>query len=366
MTEIGDRLMRVKFVFLIFTVICTLLLHTGCQQQTEIEKEPEKISAIETSPAKQSPKITFESLEYDFGTVGPRGKLIGEFKFTNTGNAPLKITKVEKCCGAITRLDKNDYAPGESGVLNVEYRSGSTASTMTKRLYVNSNDKENPRTTLTIKAKVELRVTWEPKSMKFLIKGKKIDCPEITIKSTKGQPFSVTKFQSTGDCITADIDNSIEAAKIILQPKIDLEKIQKRRSGRIYINLDYPGLDVASEKASISFRALSRFSTRPSIIVALYNENREPLKKSLRITNNYGEEFEIESISSKEGYIEVLGNKKIGKTTQLELQITPPVEENVKRFNDKLTINIKDGEKLDVTCQGIYSVRKNRITQGGL
>jgi hypothetical protein len=57
------------------------------------------VAAAESKKA--GPKIEFESMVYDFGKVGPGQKLNGQFKFTNTSDAPLKITKVEKCCGAV-------------------------------------------------------------------------------------------------------------------------------------------------------------------------------------------------------------------------------------------------------------------------
>ncbi|MEA3227338.1 MAG: DUF1573 domain-containing protein, partial [Planctomycetota bacterium] len=296
-----------RFFLIVLALGCTLLLSTGCQQQAEVGQEagpdspalPKKSAAKATKADGPAPKITFESLEYDFGTVGPRKKLLGEFRFTNTGDAQLKITKVEKCCGVITRLDKTDYAPGESGVLKVEYRSPGTATSTRKRLYVNSNDQAKPRTTLTIKAKIELRYTVEPKSLRFLLKDENAGCPKITLKSTKNELFSVTSFKSSGDSITAEIDSSVEATEIVLEPRVDMEKLQKSRSGRISIGLAYSQPNAESETVSIIFQVLSRFSIRPSMLVALYGDSREPVRKSLWITNNYGEDFEDVDSTSK-------------------------------------------------------------------
>ena len=321
-----------RFIAIVFVVSYALLLPAGCRQQAKVAEEPitdaapvaaEK-PAKTTQPDKAAPKIAFESLEYDFGTLGPRVKKVGEFKFTNTGQAPLKITKVEKCCGVVTKLDKTDYAPGESGVLKVEYRSASMASTMKRRLYVNSNDKSSPRTTLTIKAKVELRVTVEPRRLKLLLKDENAACPNITLRSTKNEPFSITSFKCTGDYITAEFDSSVRAKEFVLEPKADMSKLKKARSGRISIGLAYSDPNAAAETATIIFQALSRFSIRPSMLITLYGEAREPVKKSLWITNNYGEDFEVESTASKEGYVKVLSQRKIGGRYQFQLEITPP------------------------------------------
>jgi hypothetical protein len=117
--------------YLIISMItCVFVVLAGCQQ-----KSMKAEGLTTTAESKTGPKIKFESLVYDFGKVGPRKKLNGEFKFTNAGNAPLKITKVEKCCGAVTELNKNEFAPGESGVLHVEYTSGISAGKITKELY---------------------------------------------------------------------------------------------------------------------------------------------------------------------------------------------------------------------------------------
>jgi len=93
---------------------------------------------------------------------------------------------------------------------------------------------------------------------------------------------------------------------------------------------------------------------RPSMLVVLYDEALAPAKKSLWISNNYGEDFEIESTSSKEGYIKVLSQNKVGSGYQFVLEITPPPGQSVKRFTDTFTIKLKDGESLGVVCRGMY------------
>jgi hypothetical protein len=355
-----------------------LVLQAGCQEQAKVAQEatpgtplvPKKARTAATEPKKgatepdealaepdkSAPKITFESLVYDFGKVGPSRKLLGEFKFTNTGDAPLKITKVEKCCGAVTRLAKTDYAPGESGLLKVEYRSSSSAITMQKFLYVNSNDESARRVRLTIKAKIELRVVWQPKILRLSLKEGSPDCPDIVLKSTDNQLFSISRFLSTGSGITADIDSSVQATQFVLKPKIDVEKLKTRPGGRITIGLVYPDPNTPPETANITFQALTRFSFKPPMLVALYGEAREAVKKDVWLINNYGEHFEVESAGSKEGRIKVVTQEKVGERYRFSVEITPPADD-AKRFTDMFTIGLKDGEKLEVKCQGLYSNR---------
>jgi hypothetical protein len=342
----------------VVAAVCGILaLQAGCQQQA-------KVAAPEAVAEKGEPRIEFESLVYDFGKVGPGQKLNGEFKFTNTGDAPLEITKVQKCCGAVTKLDKEQLAPGESGVLEVTYTSGRMAGRMSKRLYVNSTDKEMPRAALTIKAETVLKVTYEPKSLKLLLKDENAGCPEITLSSVDNKPFSISSFSTTGGSLIAEFDSSVQATKFVLQPKADMEKLQKRATGLIKIGLVYPGPDAESETVTIVFRALSRFTVNPSMLIVMYDKPAETVEKTLWITNNYREEFEVESTASKEGIVKVLNQNKVGDRYRFSLEITPPPGQDVKRFTDTFTINLKGGETLDVACRGIYRAPATKKTSG--
>ena len=339
-----------------------LLLQLGCQEQIKVAEKPtiapdaavvvtpQKTKAA-PRPKKSPPKIAFENVVHDFGQISPSTKLYGEFRFTNTGEELLKIKEVEKCCGVIAKLDKNEYAPGESGVLKVEYTSTRTTGLVKKNLYVNSNDKATPRIALTIKGNIIQKVIWQPKSLKLLLSEENAGCSEIILNSVDNQPFSITAFKSTLDCITADVDPSVEATKFILKPKVDMDKLRKTMRGNVYVSVSHPDCD----GAAIGFDVLSRFEIKPPLLIVFYLDSQKSIKRYVWILNNYRENFEIESTSSKEGFIKVVSQKKIRTSYQLGLEITPPAVKDKKKFMDEFFINIKDGEKLRIVCQGIYS-----------
>ena len=338
---------------IIGVVSCVLVVLAGCQQRAIKAEGPGN-----AAESKAGPKIEFENLVYDFGKVGPRKKLNGEFKFTNVGDEPLKITSIEKCCGTVTELDKDELNPGESGVLLIQCTSSRSDSKITKKLYVNSNDKTNPRTTLTMQAETVLRVDYMPKSLMLLPKIQNAGCPDITITSVDNKPFSIKEFDVTDRALTVDIDSSVESTEFVLQPKADIEKLLKVSTGTINIAIAFSEPDAEFETVSIVFQVLSRFTIMPSILMVMYDKPDEPVKKILSITNNYGEDFDVESTTSKEGIITVLSQDKIGKRYRFELRITTPRGENVTRFSDTLIINLRGGEKLEVPCLGIYRATK--------
>ncbi|MFQ6034541.1 MAG: DUF1573 domain-containing protein, partial [Sedimentisphaerales bacterium] len=342
---------RNHLISIIVVINCILFLQMGCQEQAKLPAEPEvtlpapeqvtgpETAEVKQEPAKIGPKITFENVVYDFGEVGPMTKNTGEFKFTNTGDDLLRIIDVKRCCGTVTKLDKKEYQPGESGTLKVEYRSSSKAGMMRRQLYVNSNDKTKPKITLTIKAKIVPRVSYEPQRLQLLLKDENAGCPKITLTGLDGKPFSIKAFTSTGNCITADYDPSVEAIKFVLQPTVDMERLQRNLRGVINISLTHP----ESSRITIPFNALPEFKITPLQIIAFNAEPGKPIKRKIWVLNNYGEDFEIESASSQNGIINVLRQDKIHNGYQFLLEIVPPAAEGKTRFKDVFNVNIKGG-----------------------
>ncbi len=343
---------------------CVLLLQLGCQEQAKLAEKstiaPE--TAVVGSPAKDEtaldkpvPKITFEKTIYDFGEVGTGAKKrVAEFKFTNTGDGLLEITEVERCCGVVTRLDKTDYAPGESGVLKVEYQSSPKAGLDRKIVYVKSNDKTSPRIALTIKVRIVSKVSYSPKRLRLFLEEGNAGCPKIVLSSLDNQPFAITKFKSTGDCITADIDSSVEATKFILEPSVDMEKLNNNLKGSINISLTHPEEKVAR----IFFDVLPKFSISPPLIITFGAEPQKPIVRKVTVLNNYGGDFEIESASSKDDTIKVLSQKKIRNGYQFEVEIMPPPAEGKTQFVDVFFVKIKGGNGLGIVCRGFYARKK--------
>lgn len=349
--------------FLTLIVVFALLLQSGCHEQATT---PEKSAGVLAKPEptvhqenvesvpqtdQAAPEITFEKRIHDFGDVAPGRKHIGEFKFTNTGDSLLTITDVKRCCGVVAEVDKEEMAPGENGILKVEYRSGRQAGTMLRQIYVSSNDPMNPKVALTIKAKIVPKVAYEPQRLKLLLKGEGISCPGITLTSLDNQPFSIEAFKSTGGCIVADIDPTVEATKFSLQPRVDLEKLQTRSQGIIYISLTHP----QCEKVSIFFRAVPRFQITPSNVILRDAEPEKSIMKKISVLSNYDEDFEIGSASSKKGLIKVVNQEKIRNGYKLDVEITPPAKADEERFRDVLSVNLKGGKQLSFTSMGFHS-----------
>jgi len=305
--------MKRNYSVLTLVFSSVLLLQLGCQEQVKVAEKPTPAASLLRSktagapdaavvsppqkakaaprPDKSSPKITFEKVVYDFGQIGPSTKHYGEFKFTNTGEGLLKIKDVERCCGVNAKLDKTKYAPGESGVLKVEYDSTRSPGIVRRTLYVNSNDKATPRTALTIKGNIIQKVIWQPKSLRLLLSEENAGCSEIILSSVDNRPFSITAFKSTLGCITADVDPSVEATKFVLQPKVDMDKLRKTMRGNVYISMSHPDCD----GAAIGFDVLSRFKIKPPLLIVFYLDSQKSIKSVIERGFHKGCESEEDS-----------------------------------------------------------------------
>ena len=345
-------------ILVVFVLGCVLLPQVGCRKQTKLTEESKAVPAeqptkTEIAPqAKQvGPRITFEKVVHNFGDVGPGTKNLCEFKFTNTGDALLKITKVSKTCGCTPfTLDKKEYAPGESGVLKVAYRAARRPGSPTKYLFVDSNDKTKSRVKLTIRATIARKVSYEPKILSLSLLQE--EPAQIKLTSLDGRPFSILQLSSTAGCITADYDPSVEATGFILEAKVDTEKLRKHLNGLINIKLNHPECDMVT----IPFQALAEFEVSPPSIIVLDAEPNEPSLKEVWVLSNYDSDFEVEAVSSKKGIVKVVSQEKIGRRYKFELEITPPVpEDNQRVFADVFYVYIKGGARLEVNCRGFYS-----------
>ncbi|WP_203257869.1 DUF1573 domain-containing protein [Hyunsoonleella ulvae] len=67
-------------------------------------------------------KIEFKETTIDYGTIEKGADGVRIFEFTNTGNAPLIISKVSSSCGCtIPKKPEDPIMPGKTGQIEVKY-----------------------------------------------------------------------------------------------------------------------------------------------------------------------------------------------------------------------------------------------------
>ena len=98
-------------------------------------------------------KIEFKTDVIDYGTIEKGSDGVRVFEFTNTGNAPLIISKVKSTCGCtVPKKPDGPIMPGETGEISVKYDT-KRVNPIRKTITVTSNA-DTPSVALKIKGLV--------------------------------------------------------------------------------------------------------------------------------------------------------------------------------------------------------------------
>ena len=329
---------------------------TRISDQNAAPAEPdaeEQAEPVELDVTVLQPRLAIEKTAHDFGEVGPDTRNTTEFTFTNVGEAPLKIVDVNACCGARTRgvAKGQEYAPGESGTLEVDWYAGSHPGSVNRTLYLRTNSPEQSAVALRIQAKVVRRIEHDPQRLRLFLRRENAGAGEITIRSLDGRPFAITGFRSTANALNADFDPDAEATEFVLEPEADMDKLAKNLRGQVSIDLTHP----ETKNVRILYDVLPEFTVNPPQLMMFNLEPDQPVQREIWVLSNYKDEFEIESAESQKGTIEVVDRKKVQNRYQLSLKITPPAPEGERSvLSDMLDVKIKGGETLSIPFRGFY------------
>jgi len=90
----------------------------------------------------QKPVISFEVKTYDFGKINEKdGSVTHVFDFSNKGDAPLVVNRVQASCGCTTPVwTKVPIEAGKTGAITVTYNTAGRPGMFTKTITVYTND----------------------------------------------------------------------------------------------------------------------------------------------------------------------------------------------------------------------------------
>lgn len=152
-----------KWIGLIFAGLITMVACNNTQNQEQKTADVPKEQQGEQSEAPAATSGTdltgavleVSSDSYDFGAVKEGEKVEHEFMFTNTGDEPLIVSRVQASCGCTTpEYSKNPVPPGETGKVKVVFNSAGQMGKQHKVITVTSNAVK-PNTLLHLRGEVK-------------------------------------------------------------------------------------------------------------------------------------------------------------------------------------------------------------------
>lgn len=108
--------------------------------------------ATVTYSAGKEAAVEFESHRHEFGNINEKdGKAKCEFKFWNSGDAPLVIISATASCGCTKpEYPKKPIAPGDTAIIKVSYNPKGRPGEFSKTIKVTTNAPKNKNVKLKI------------------------------------------------------------------------------------------------------------------------------------------------------------------------------------------------------------------------
>lgn len=180
------------------------------------------------------PKLEVPELVFDAGDVIKGDIVEHAFVFNNEGEGVLKLLRVQPTCGCtVTKYDK-EIAKGQSGKVTATLRTENYSGDIAKTINVQTNDKELPALTLTLKAHVKTLLSIKPSermTLGPLFTGAPIE-KEFDIVSEDGQPFDITGVMVNDDKLLYNVivapDKKAAKLKVTIPADYPIGPIQAR------------------------------------------------------------------------------------------------------------------------------------------
>lgn len=178
----------------------------------------------------QKANLSFETTSHNFGFISEKaGKVAWEFKFKNTGKAPLILTNVRSGCGCTTpEWSRKPVAPGESGSVKVIYDPRNRPGAFIKSITVNSNA-SNPVVSLTVRGNVSRTPLGPYENYKYAVGPVKFTTDLINlgvVKNTWLEEKTIELVNTSKQPVTVQVNSSSPALSVRIAPGT-LEKGQK-------------------------------------------------------------------------------------------------------------------------------------------
>ncbi|MDQ6860824.1 MAG: DUF1573 domain-containing protein [Verrucomicrobiota bacterium] len=188
--------------------------------------------------ASANAQLTWEKSEVELHPKAGAEEAVAQFRYTNKGDKPIKITNVRTSCGCtVATLKKNDVAPGESGEVTATLKIGGRTGMQQKIVTVETDDPSHPSFNLILKADVAQALEIQPPFVSWNA-GEEPKAKTITVKAAKDIPITkIDVAASTPEFVTkVEKGSGAGEFKIDVTPKSTTTPL----NGTLTIKSDYP------------------------------------------------------------------------------------------------------------------------------
>lgn len=121
------------------------------------------VASLLAPAAQAQPNLVLEPGSLDFGTMTQRQTRDATVTLSNTGDAPLEITKVDATCGCtVPELAVTTLGPGDQTVMKVQFNSQQFQGKQVKYLKIHTDSPQQRVVDFLVEANIEVPLTMEP------------------------------------------------------------------------------------------------------------------------------------------------------------------------------------------------------------
>ncbi len=180
-------------------VALTWLVGTGAAADAASDGRPK---AVAPEPVK------------DFGIVARGERIAHGFVVRNEGDGVLNITEVKPTCGCTVAKFDRTVPPGGTGLIEAEVETTNLRGPIAKSVQVFTNDPDNPKLNLVIKANVKSRIEAHPGYARFIaVQGEGTQSSAQTVWSSEYRDLTVQRVESPYPFLKVSYREAIGAEK---------------------------------------------------------------------------------------------------------------------------------------------------------
>ncbi len=197
---------------------------------------------LSCSCAFAAPVLQVDNPRFNFGEIFQGDKVPHTFEFVNTGDETLKIDRVRSSCGCTAVLvSEKNIPPGGRGEVKTNFDSARFRGSISKTVYLYSNDPVRPTMQFHIKGQVLETVVVEPTQINFGgIPAEKKVTTTVLLRNQGGEPLTIGKAHSTAVELVAKVPEGVfaDGDEVAIEIQFTPKPGKVRFSGYVLVPID--------------------------------------------------------------------------------------------------------------------------------
>jgi hypothetical protein len=257
--------------------------------------------ATPVDPNQPHPQISFDKTSNDFGVINDDNAVNTEFKFTNSGSVTLIVSNVQGSCGCtVPKLEKTDYAPGETGTIKVTYnphgRRGKQQTTVT----VTSNDPMKPTQILELHSEIKPLMMIEPMVANFGQAQKGKPTTTTVMITSRGKDLAPTQATSSANQVSVKLletkDATVEG-ETVKQTPMEISTLPNAEVGQVSGQITVRTTDTARIlNMSVMGEIIGDVNAQPQRVQLSALEPGASMNTQVKLTSRNGKAFKVEKV----------------------------------------------------------------------